>query len=128
MRIKITSVMIIAIAAAMLTMHEGFVAAEDESIGGGDIIYSIPVKSVLFSHKTHAAVGLDCNACHDKIFQMEALSSQNKPDFNMKGLAEKKYCGSCHAKDGMAFASDTQCARCHVGTKGFNKAPKEAKK
>jgi c(7)-type cytochrome triheme protein len=128
-RMKQISVLVIMLAvAAMVTVYEGRSAAEEETIGGGDIIYSKPVKSVLFSHKSHAAMGLDCNACHEKIFQMEALSAQEKPDFNMKGLYDKKYCGSCHAKDGMAFASDTQCARCHIGTKGFNKASKEAKK
>ncbi|HMK60955.1 MAG TPA: c(7)-type cytochrome triheme domain-containing protein [Dissulfurispiraceae bacterium] len=127
MRIKRLLVLII-VAAAMIAAYEGIAISEDETIGGGDIVYSKPVKSVLFSHKSHAAMGLDCNACHDKIFQMEALSAQNKPDFNMKGLYEKKYCGACHVKDGMAFPSDTQCARCHIGTKGFNKAPKDAKK
>ena len=129
MRMKHIAVLIIILVVAMMvTVYEGRSVAEDETVGGGDIIYSKPVKSVLFSHKSHAAMGLDCNACHDKLFQMEALSAQNKPDFNMKGLYDKKYCGSCHAKDGMAFASDTQCARCHIGTKGFNKASKQAKK
>jgi len=128
-RMKHISVLIILLAVAMMiTVYEGRSIAEDETIGGGEIMYSKPVKSVLFSHKSHAAMGLDCNACHEKIFQMEALSAQNKPDFNMKGLYDKKYCGTCHAKDGMAFASDTQCARCHIGTKGFNKASKQAKK
>jgi len=128
-RMKHISVLIILLAVAMmLTAYEGRSIAEDETIGGGEIVYSKPVKSVLFSHKNHAAMGLDCNACHEKIFQMEALSAQNKPDFTMKGLSDKKYCGTCHAKDGMAFASDTQCARCHIGTKGFNKASKQAKK
>ena len=129
MRMKHISVLIILLAIAMMvTVYEGRSIAEDETIGGGEIMYGKPVKSVLFSHKSHAAMGLDCNACHEKIFQMEALSAQNKPDFTMKGLSEKKYCGTCHAKDGMAFASDTQCARCHIGTKGFNKASKLAKK
>jgi len=128
-RMKQISVLILILAVAMMmTVYEGRSIAEDETVGGGEIIYSKPVKSVLFSHKSHAAMGLDCNACHEKIFQMEALSAQNKADFNMKGLYDKKYCGSCHAKDGMAFASDTQCARCHIGTKGFNKAPKQVKK
>jgi c(7)-type cytochrome triheme protein len=125
---KISLLILVLAAAAMFTVYEGLVVAEDDMVGGGEIIYTKPVKSVLFSHKSHAALGLDCNACHDKIFQMEALSAQNKPDFNMKGLYDKKYCGACHTKDGMAFASDTQCARCHIGTKGLNKAPKEAKR
>jgi c(7)-type cytochrome triheme protein len=129
MRTKKLSVLILVLAVAvMITVYEGIVVAEDDVIGGGEIIYTKPVKSVLFSHKSHAAMGLDCNACHDKIFQMAALSAQDKADFNMKGLYDKKFCGFCHAKDGMAFASDTQCARCHIGTKGFNNAAKEARK
>jgi len=129
MRMKqVSGLMIMLAVAAMMTVYEGRGVAEDEVVGGGEIIYSKPVKAVLFSHKSHAAMGLDCNACHEKIFPMEALSVQKKADFNMKGLYDKKYCGSCHAKDGMAFASDTQCARCHIGTKGFNKASKQAKK
>jgi len=128
MHIKHTLLILLVFASAAMTLHAGLATAEDEMVGGGEIIYSKPVKSVLFSHKSHAAIGLDCNACHDKIFQMEALSAQSKPDFNMKGLYDKKYCGACHVKDGMAFPSDSQCARCHIGTKGFSKAPKEAKK
>ena len=125
---KISLLILILAAVAMITVYEGFVVAEDGTVGGGEIIFTKPVKSVLFSHKSHTSMGLDCNACHDKIFQMQALSAQNKADFTMQGLYDKKYCGSCHAKDGMAFASDTQCARCHIGTKGLNNAPKEAKK
>ena len=125
---KISLLILILAAVAMITVYEGLLVAQDDTVGGGEIIFIKPVKSVLFSHKSHASMGLDCNACHDKIFQMEALSVQNKTDFNMQGLYDKKYCGSCHAKDGMAFASDTQCARCHIGTKGFNKASKEAKR
>ena len=129
MRMKQISVLVIMLTVAvMITVYEGRSMAEDDIVGGGEIIYSKPVKSVLFSHKSHAAIGLDCNACHDKIFPMEALSVQNKADFNMKGLYDKKYCGTCHIKDGMAFASDTQCARCHIGAKGFSKASKQAKK
>jgi c(7)-type cytochrome triheme protein len=126
---KKTSVMIIIIAVAtIICLYQTRGSAEDDIVGGGDIIYTKPVKSVLFSHKSHVGMGLDCNACHEKIFPMEALSVQKKADFNMKGLYEKKYCGSCHAKDGMAFASDTQCARCHTGVKGSSTASKATKK
>ncbi|HTZ19163.1 MAG TPA: c(7)-type cytochrome triheme domain-containing protein [Dissulfurispiraceae bacterium] len=126
---KAISVIILIFAVAVMgAVFEGRSIAEDDTVGGGEIVYTKPVKAVLFSHKSHAAMGLDCNACHDKIFQMAALSAESQPDFNMKGLYDKKYCGSCHAKDGMAFASDTQCARCHIGTKGFDKNQKQVKK
>jgi len=81
------------------------------------------VKSVIFSHKTHAVdAGYKCNTCHDSLFQMKAKNVEGKPDFNMEGLADGKYCGTCHSsKNNVAFSSDTQCARCHVGVKGLEK-------
>lgn len=103
--------------------------AEDISIRTGgaqssvpaDIYYTESVKSVIFSHKVHAVdAGYKCTTCHDGIFQMKAKNVEGKPDFNMKGLADGKYCGMCHSsKNKAAFSSDTQCARCHVGVKGL---------
>ena len=44
---------------------------------------------------------------------MQALLAQEKKDFIMDSLYKGRYCGACHnGKD--AFASDKQCARCHV--------------
>ena len=85
---------------------------------GGDIIYTKPVKSVTFSHKVHVEEkGLSCDMCHSKFFEMQALKSQEKSDFNMDSLYKGKYCGVCH--DGkMAFAANTRCASCHSGVKG----------
>lgn len=93
---------------------------------GGDIIYTEPVMGVLFSHDVHA---FPCDMCHnanDPIFEMEALKSQQNEDFTMQGLYDGKYCGTCHAADGMAFASDTQCARCHIGVKGYKEMTGES--
>ena len=92
-----------------------------------DIIYTQPVKSVTFSHKVHVDAGkLGCEQCHTKLFEMQALAVQKKQDFNMKSLYQGKYCGVCH--DGKAaFASNTQCARCHGGVKGFEAANAEMK-
>lgn len=94
------------------------VAEEDH---GGDIIYTKPLKAVLFSHKTHVEdAGMDCESCHDDIFTMESLAVQENDDFTMEALYAGKYCGSCH--DGStAFASNSQCARCHIGVKGYNR-------
>ncbi len=95
-------------------------ALEDDESHGGDIIYTMPVKSVLFSHKTHVEENeMDCDTCHEDIFQMEALAAQDEDDFTMEGLYEGKYCGACH-EGSVAFSSDTQCARCHIGVKGYN--------
>lgn len=95
-------------------------AASDEE-HGGDIIYTIPLKSVLFSHKKHVEdFEMDCDSCHDDIFEMESLAVQQNDDFTMESLYEGEYCGACH--DGStAFASNSQCARCHIGVKGYNR-------
>ncbi|MBE0429810.1 MAG: hypothetical protein IBX61_08055 [Thermoleophilia bacterium] len=92
----------------------------------GDIYYSSKVESVAFSHETHV-IGLQigCDACHADIFQKKAHSAEAQYDFDMAGLAEGKYCGSCHSsRSETAFPSDSQCARCHLGVKGLEKAAK----
>jgi len=98
--------------------------AYDESTYGpaNPIIWTKPVKAVAFLHKTHTMdAGLGCDSCHDAIFEMAAGTAQEKADFTMDSLYKGKYCGACH--DGsMAFASNTRCASCHVGVKGYNKA------
>jgi c(7)-type cytochrome triheme protein len=86
---------------------------------GGEIVYTKPVKSVIFSHKLHAEDrGLSCGMCHSSLFDAIALKAQQKSDFNMDSLYKGKYCGACHNGQ-MAFASNTQCARCHTGVKGL---------
>jgi c(7)-type cytochrome triheme protein len=102
-------------------------SAEDVQDSGApeDIIYTKPVKAVIFSHKTHTGSGLSCDSCHTKLFEMSAKNAESKPDFVMKSLYEGKYCGACHAPKGIAFASNTQCARCHIGVKGMQRAEKQ---
>lgn len=92
--------------------------ADEKEEHGGDIVYSKPLKAVLFSHKTHVEkTGLSCDLCHSGNFEMEALKVQESPDFTMASLAEGNYCGACH-NGTMAFSSETRCASCHVGVKG----------
>ncbi|KAF0156339.1 MAG: cytochrome c family protein [Syntrophaceae bacterium] len=79
------------------------------------ILYTKPLESVIFSHEQHAQKGTTCATCHSGLFEMEALHVQNKKDFNMDSLYKGKYCGACH-NGKKAFASDTQCARCHIGS------------
>ncbi len=107
--------------------EEGLVIP-NEDIGAPEIVYNKPVKGVLFSHKYHVGeLGMSCESCHPKLFEMQALKSQENPDFNMKSLYQGKYCGACH--DGkMAFASNTKCANCHIGVKGLKRLEKEVKK
>ncbi len=78
------------------------------------IIWTKPLKSVVFSHKEHTlAADLSCDDCHDELFEMEAGAAEEEDDFNMASLYEGNYCGACH--DGsMAFASDSHCGSCHT--------------
>ncbi len=89
--------------------------AYDEDTYGPEapIVWNSPVKSVSFSHKTHTKEnGLDCESCHDDIFQMEAGAAEANGNFTMASMGEGLYCGACH--DGStAFAYNTECARCH---------------
>ncbi len=80
----------------------------------GGILYTQPVKSVIFRHQHHVDVKkISCEKCHSGLFEMQALLAQEKKDFIMDSLYKGRYCGACHnGKD--AFASDKQCARCHV--------------
>lgn len=96
--------------------------ARGEVFHGGDIMYSVPVKAVLFSHAVHVEdLGMGCEMCHPAVFDMVARLAEQSADFTMAGLAEGKYCGACH-NGAFAFSSETQCARCHVGVKGWDAA------
>jgi c(7)-type cytochrome triheme protein len=105
-------VLLILLASVCLTQSS--IAAETPFSDGGGILYTQPIKSVIFRHKYHVDVKkISCEKCHSGLFEMEALSAEGKKDFVMESLYRGKYCGACHnGKD--AFASDAQCARCHV--------------
>ncbi|MBI5556039.1 MAG: hypothetical protein HY885_00215 [Deltaproteobacteria bacterium] len=85
------------------------------------IIFTAPVKAVIFTHKIHTMdAGLSCDSCHDTFFEMEIGAAEKKDDFTMQSLYDGKYCGGCH--DGQtAFASNTRCTVCHIGVKGFDR-------
>jgi len=96
--------------------------AADSAVEWGNILYTKPVKSVLFSHKLHVNEKMvSCDMCHAKLFEMKARAVQEKADFNMAALNEGKYCGACH-NGKTAFASNSQCARCHGGVKEYASA------
>jgi c(7)-type cytochrome triheme protein len=117
---KVILVLMAVISASLVLAGNGLLAS-DEVFHGGDIVYTEPVKAVLFSHTSHVeTLGLPCDMCHTEIFGMAGLSAQANDDFTMEGLYEGKYCGACH-NGTMAFASDTQCARCHIGVKGYER-------
>jgi c(7)-type cytochrome triheme protein len=106
-----------------LLSASGDVAVEeeyDEDTYGPEapIVWVKPVKAVIFDHKIHTmGAELDCDSCHDDIFEMEAGVAEENEDFTMATLYEGGYCGSCH--DGStAFASNTRCTACHIGVRG----------
>ncbi len=100
--------------------EEGEEEEYDEDTYGPEapIIWMHPVKGVAFVHKIHTMdAGLDCDACHDDFFEMEAGAAEEKEDFIMETIYEGGYCGACHDGDS-AFAANTQCATCHIGVMG----------
>ena len=122
---KRTLILIAVVSLASLALFSVATFASEGVFHGGDILYSKPVKAVLFSHRLHVEdMGFECDSCHDGLFGMVSLGAEEKDDFNMEGLYAGKYCGGCHNGE-MAFASDTQCARCHIGVKGYNAAKGE---
>lgn len=92
---------------------------DEDTYGPQDpIIWVKPVKSVVFDHKIHTMEGgLDCDSCHDDLFEMEAGLAQENEDFTMATMYEGGYCGQCHDGD-TAFASNTRCTSCHIGVRG----------
>ena len=104
---------------ASLCMTDICMAAANTFSDGGGILYTKPLNAVIFKHKYHVDdKHITCDKCHSGLFEMEALKAQKKDDFKMESLYRGKYCGACH-NGKAAFASDTQCARCHVRTTGL---------
>ncbi len=107
------------VASGKVTANEEY--DEDTYGPANPIIWTKPVKSVVFTHKIHTMdAGLECDNCHDDIFQMEAGTAEENEDFTMKSLYDGKYCGACHDGD-TAFAANTRCTTCHIGVKGHRR-------
>ncbi len=80
------------------------------------MVWNEPVPRVTFSHKVHTMdAGLECDSCHDDLFEMEAGAVVEKGDFNMKSFTGGSYCGACHDGD-TAFSTNSyeKCAACHT--------------
>jgi len=117
---------------ALMLLFVGQVNGEEEeydedTYGPADpIVWTKPVKAVIFTHKLHTMeMGLECDSCHDEIFEMAAGTAEENDDFTMESLYNGKYCGACHDGD-TAFASNTRCTTCHIGVRGYNKMNKAA--
>jgi c(7)-type cytochrome triheme protein len=66
------------------------------------------VTDAIFSHKAHLAM-YGCKDCHTGIFPYKAGSRR----FSMTDMEKGKSCGSCH-NGSDAFASNGDCAKCHL--------------
>jgi c(7)-type cytochrome triheme protein len=118
---------VLALAGVLLVLAWGQAIGQEEEYDEdaygpqAPIVFTVPVKAVIFNHKTHTMdAGLECDSCHDEVFQMEIGSAEQNDDFTMQSLYDGKYCGACH--DGQtAFASNTRCTVCHIGVKGFDR-------
>ena len=85
----------------------------------GLVVFNRPVKGVLFDHKGHVDIGLDCASCHDQAFEMRVgAAEENYKAFTMQAMYAGKYCGVCH-NGNIAFAANTRCTSCHIGVKGL---------
>ncbi len=103
---------------AFAGQQEGEQEPYDEDTYGPEepIVWQKPVAGVSFSHKSHTMeAGLDCESCHDDLFEQEAGAVEENEDFTMAAFAEGKYCGACH-NDDMAFDANSkdECITCHV--------------
>lgn len=117
---------VLALAGLFLVLAGGQAVGEeeyDEDAYGPEapIVFTAPVKAVIFTHKIHTMdAGLECDSCHDSFFEMEIGLAEQNDDFTMQSLYDGNYCGGCHDGE-TAFASNTRCTVCHIGVKGFDR-------
>ncbi|QQG66042.1 c(7)-type cytochrome triheme domain-containing protein [Desulfobulbus oligotrophicus] len=89
------------------------------------IVFNRPVKGVVFDHKGHVDMGLNCASCHDKEFEMRiGAAEETAHKFHMQAMYRGQYCGVCH-NGNIAFAANTRCTTCHIGIKGVEKMLKK---
>jgi len=91
---------------------------------GGVIIFSKPVKGVVFYHKNHS--DLDCSDCHGEIFKKKKGTAE-QGDFTMKSMEDGKTCGACHDGD-TAFSVKGNCTKCHIGVIGVKRLLNQSNK
>lgn len=90
---------------------------DEDTYGPKDlIVWHKPVPRVTFSHKVHTMdAGLECDSCHDELFEMEYGTASEKDDFTMSSLEEGNYCGACHDGDtAFGVKDEAQCSACHA--------------
>lgn len=78
-------------------------------VGGGDITLKNKGGDVVFSHNSHVdGAGLECTACHDRLY----LSKAQHRNVSMKDMGKGKSCGACH-NGKKAFSVKENCSNCH---------------
>lgn len=67
---------------------------------------------VVFSHEQHTEkVGMQCNECHTKLFQMKKGSTK---DVTMAKMGEGANCGACHnGTKAFSVKEESSCPKCH---------------
>ncbi|OAG27059.1 cytochrome c3 family protein [Thermodesulfatator autotrophicus] len=101
---------------------------DEEEYPQEPIIFTKPVKAVIFDHKFHVEeAGLSCEDCHEDVFEMATGTAEENEDFNMEALYNGKYCGACHDGES-AFASDKKCTTCHIGVLGWQRLKRQERK
>lgn len=117
--LTVFAVLLLSVAMLFASGNEAVEEYDEDTYGPeAPIVWEKPVKSVVFEHKVHTmGAELDCDSCHDELFEMEAGVAEENDDFTMQTLYDGGYCGACH--DGStSFASDTRCTACHIGVRG----------
>lgn len=98
--------------------EEQTAAPTDDETEISNIVYVVKAKtqrySAIFRHETHAAAGVSCNDCHDKLYKKDVGGAK----FKMTDINEGKSCGVCHHKQPAAgvkaaFAPLKNCRKCH---------------
>ncbi|NPB09972.1 MAG: cytochrome c3 family protein [Thermodesulfobacteria bacterium] len=104
-----------------LAFYQPLFGQDEEEYPEEPIIFTKPVKAVIFDHKKHVEdAGLSCDDCHDELFEMAAGTAEENEDFNMESLYQGKYCGACHNGE-MAFPANRKCTTCHIGVLGWQR-------
>ena len=125
--VKLFTVLLAVLLVGFVAPVNGEEEYDEDTYGpAAPIVWTKPLKAVEFNHKIHTMeAGLSCDSCHDSVFEMAAGTAEENADFTMESLYNGKYCGTCHDGE-TAFASNTRCASCHIGVRGFNKMNKAA--
>ncbi len=88
-----------------------FVSNEVLAVPPGKVLtWNTGTDQVVFDGRVHAAAGLACADCHDKLFQ----TRKGAAVMRMKNINEGQFCGKCHNGKKAFNANDpNNCSKCH---------------